>query len=98
MAKRKNKNGIKQQDDAAFLLESPVPQSRGIGEYMLPGLLFLIFVIGGFTVGCFSLQQQSTIDQLTESYTAMQMKISQCQQVMGIHDAQVTFSRSLLEC
>ncbi|XP_062329199.1 uncharacterized protein LOC134029186 [Osmerus eperlanus] len=88
MAKRKNKSGIKQQEDAAFLLESPVPQSRGIGEYMLPGLLFLILVIGGFTVGCFSLHQQSTIDQLTESFTAMQMRINNYQQVMGMNDAQ----------
>ncbi|KAM6980876.1 uncharacterized protein FYW47_000647 [Aplochiton taeniatus] len=94
MTKRKSKTGNKQQPeehDTSFLLESsPVARSRRLNEYVLPGILFLIITIGGFTVGCFCYQQQSTIDQLSESYTAVQMRITKFQQLVGMKDAQFT--------
>jgi len=86
MAKRKSKTGSKQ-EDGSYLIESSAHQSGG-ASYVLPGLLFLIIAIGGSTLGVFCMQQQSTLDQLSESFTAMQTRISNFQNAMGMKDLQ----------
>ncbi|XP_071398381.1 LOW QUALITY PROTEIN: immunoglobulin-like and fibronectin type III domain-containing protein 1 [Centroberyx affinis] len=45
--------------------------------------------VGGSTMGWFCTQQQHNLDQLSESYTAMQTRITTLQQVMGMRDAQM---------
>uniref|UniRef100_UPI003AAB08A7 uncharacterized protein n=1 Tax=Centroberyx gerrardi TaxID=166262 RepID=UPI003AAB08A7 len=91
MAKRKSKSGNKQQfEDTSLLLESSAPQtSHGINAYVLPALLCLILAVGGSTMGWFCTQQQHNLDQLSESYTAMQTRITKLQQVMGMRDVQM---------
>jgi len=85
MAKRKSKTGGKQ-EDGSYLIESS--HQSGGASYVLPGLLFLIIAIGGSTLGIFCMQQQSTLDQLSESFTMMQKRISNFQNAMGMTDAQ----------
>ncbi|CAK6967192.1 putative uncharacterized protein DDB_G0287113 [Scomber scombrus] len=81
MAKKKSK---KQQEDTSVLLEPSVQQSRRkTKSYALPALLFIItFTVGASIMGWFCLQQQTTLDQLSESFTAMQSRIRNFQQVM----------------
>jgi len=88
MAKRKSKPGSKQ-EDGSYLIESSAHQSSGTSSYVLPGLLFLIIAIGGSTLGVFCMQQQYNLDQLSESFTAMQTRIANFQHAMGMKDAQM---------
>lgn len=87
MAKRKSKPGSKQ-EDGSYLIESSAHQSGGTSSYVLPGLLFLIIAIGGSTLGVFCMQQQYNLDQLSESFTSMQTRITNFQHVLGMKDAQ----------
>jgi len=95
MAKRKSKAGSKQ-EDGSYLIESSAHQSGG-ASYVLPGLLFLIIAIGGSTLGVYCMQQQSTLDQLSESFTAMQTRISNFQNALGMKDAQTHSSELQVE-
>ncbi|XP_068568826.1 putative uncharacterized protein DDB_G0287113 [Cebidichthys violaceus] len=83
MAKRKSK---KPQEDTSILLESSVSQSRSkINSHSSPALLFIIiFTIGASLMGWFCLQQQQSLDQLSESFTTMQKRITNLQQVVAV--------------
>ena len=90
MAKRKPKKP--QQEDTSILLDSAVPQSkkRINSSAFSPALLFIIiFTVGASIMGWFCIQQQYSIDQLSDSFTTMQKRISNLKQVM-VTDSQVT--------
>lgn len=89
MTKRKGKSNNKL-DDSLVLLEPSVAQPRALKEYAVPAALFFIFVVGGSTAVWFCSQQQQTIDSLTESLNAMQLRITKFQQQLGIGNAQST--------
>ncbi|XP_065135804.1 uncharacterized protein [Paramisgurnus dabryanus] len=89
MTKRKGKSYNKL-DDSLVLLEPSVAQPRALKEYAVPAALFFIFVVGGSTAVWFCSQQQQTIDSLTESLNAMQLRITKFQQQLGIGNAQST--------
>ncbi|XP_055068171.2 uncharacterized protein [Misgurnus anguillicaudatus] len=89
MTKRKGKSNNKL-DDSLVLLEPSVAQPRALKEYAVPAALFFIFVVGGSTAVWFCSQQQQTIDSLTESLNAMQLRITKFQQQLGIGNAQGT--------
>ncbi|XP_018517381.1 neurofilament light polypeptide [Lates calcarifer] len=89
MARRKLKKP--QQEDTSILLESSVPQSRKRikSSYVSPALLFLIvFTVGASIMGWFCMQQQQSLDQLSESFTTMQKQLTNLQQVMEMTDVQ----------
>jgi len=89
MTKRKGKTAIKQ-DDSLLLLETPsVTPQRGFKEYAVPAIVIFIFAVGGSSVLWFSIQQQQTIDSLTETVNAMQLRITKFQQQLGMGNAQV---------
>ncbi|XP_016332248.1 protein Ycf2-like isoform X2 [Sinocyclocheilus anshuiensis] len=84
MTKRKGKSTNKQ-DDSLLLLETPsVTPPRGFKEYAVPAIVFFIFAVGGSTAVWFCSQQQQTIDSLTETVNAMQLRITKFQQQLGI--------------
>ncbi|XP_067442777.1 putative uncharacterized protein DDB_G0287113 [Thunnus thynnus] len=88
MAKRKSK---KQQEDTSVLLEPSAQQSkRKIKSYASSVLLLFIitFTIGASVMGWFCVQHQQTLDQLSESFTTMQNRITNFQQVMKMTDSQ----------
>uniref|UniRef100_A0A8P4G887 Uncharacterized protein n=1 Tax=Dicentrarchus labrax TaxID=13489 RepID=A0A8P4G887_DICLA len=86
MAKRKSKKP--QQEDTSILLDSPVAQSR-TNSYASSALLFIIiFTVGASIMGWCCAQQQHSLDQLSESFTTMQERITNLQQVMEMTDAQ----------
>ncbi|XP_073708300.1 uncharacterized protein [Garra rufa] len=90
MTKRKGKSTNKQ-DDSLLLLETPsVTPPRGFKEHAVPAIVFFIFVVGGSTAVWFCSQQQQTIDSLTETVNAMQLRITKFQQQLGMGNAQVT--------
>ncbi|ROL50788.1 hypothetical protein DPX16_15032 [Anabarilius grahami] len=90
MTKRKGK-GTNKQDDGLLLLETPsVTPQRGFKEYALPAIVIFIFAVGGLTALWFSSQQQQTIDSLTETVNAMQVRITKFQQQLGMGNAQIT--------
>lgn len=89
MTKRKGK-GTNKQDDSLLLLETPsVTPPRGFKEYAVPAIVFFIFAVGGSTAVWFCSQQQQTIDSLTETVNAMQLRITKFQQQLGMGNAQV---------
>lgn len=89
MTKRKGKSTNKQ-DDSLLLLETPsVTTPRGFKEYAVPAIVFFIFAVGGSTAVWFCSQQQQTIDNLTETVNAMQLRITKFQQQLGMGNAQV---------
>lgn len=89
MTKRKGKSTNKQ-DDSLLLLETPsVTPQRGFKEYAVPAIVFFIFAVGGSTAVWFCCQQQQTIDSLTETVNAMQLRITKFQQQLGMGNAQV---------
>lgn len=89
MTKRKGK-GTNKQDDSLLLLETPsVTPQRGFKEYAVPAIVIFIFAVGGLTALWFSSQQQQTIDSLTETVNAMQVRITKFQQQLGMGNAQV---------
>ncbi|XP_067230434.1 probable serine/threonine-protein kinase kinX [Chanodichthys erythropterus] len=89
MTKRKGK-GNNKQDDSLLLLETPsVTPQRGFKEYALPAIVIFIFAVGGLTALWFSSQQQQTIDSLTETVNAMQVRITKFQQQLGMGNAQI---------
>ncbi|XP_077054104.1 uncharacterized protein LOC143706269 isoform X1 [Siphateles boraxobius] len=89
MTKRKGKNAIKQ-DDSLLLLETPsVTPQRGFKEYAVPAIVLFIFAVGGSSALWFSIQQQQTIDSLTETVNAMQLRITKFQQQLGMGNAQI---------
>ncbi|KAL7408580.1 hypothetical protein ABVT39_025891 [Epinephelus coioides] len=96
MARRKAKKP-QETDDTSILLESTVSQSkRRINSYVAPALVFIII----FTVcimGWFCIQQQSSLDQLSETFTTMQKRITNLQQVMEMTDSQLDTGFSLEE-
>ncbi|XP_016100811.1 trichohyalin-like isoform X2 [Sinocyclocheilus grahami] len=84
MTKRKGKSTNKQ-DDSLLLLETPsVTPPGGFKEYAVPAIVFFIFAVGGSTAVWFCSQQQQTIDSLTETVNAMQLRITKFQQQLGI--------------
>ncbi|XP_016367734.1 titin-like isoform X2 [Sinocyclocheilus rhinocerous] len=84
MTRRKGKS-INKQDDSLLLLETPsVTPPRGFKEYAVPTIVFFIFAVGGSTAVWFCSQQQQTIDSLTETVNAMQLRITKFQQQLGI--------------
>ncbi|XP_041743540.2 protein Ycf2 [Coregonus clupeaformis] len=94
MTKRKSKTAANlnpEHEDNSFLIEShPVSKSRGrVNQVALPCMLFLIVGIGGAAWGWFCLQQQQSIDQLSETFSAMQIRITKFQQQMGLRDTQM---------
>lgn len=89
MTKRKGKSTNKQ-DDSLLLLETPsVTPPRGFKEYAVPAIVFFIFAVGGSTALWFCCQQQQTIDSLTETVNAMQLRITKFQQQLGMGNAQI---------
>lgn len=89
MTKRKGKSAIKQ-DDSLLLLETPsVTPQRGFKEYAVPAIFIFIFAVGGSSALWFSIQQQQTIDSLTETVNTMQLRITKFQQQLGMGNAQV---------
>uniref|UniRef100_A0A8C1EGZ1 Zgc:66479 n=1 Tax=Cyprinus carpio carpio TaxID=630221 RepID=A0A8C1EGZ1_CYPCA len=89
MTKRKGKSTNKQ-DDSLLLLETPsVTTPRGFKEYAVPAIVFFIFAVGGSTAVWFCSQQQQTIDSLTETVNAMQLRITKFQQQLGMGNAQI---------
>ncbi|XP_016314112.1 FK506-binding protein 5-like isoform X3 [Sinocyclocheilus anshuiensis] len=89
MTKRKGK-GTNKQDDSLLLLETPsVTPPRGFKEYAVPAIVFFIFAVGGSTAVWFCSQQQQTIDSLTETVNAMQLRITKFQQQLGMGNAQI---------
>lgn len=94
MTKRKSKTAANfkpEREDNSFLIEShPVSKSRRrVNQVALPCMLFLMVAIGGASAGWFCLQQQQSIDQLSETFRAMQIRITKFQQQMGLRDAQM---------
>ncbi|XP_035517527.1 neurofilament medium polypeptide-like [Morone saxatilis] len=67
-----------------------VPQSRNkTNSYASSALLFIIiFTVGASIMGWCCAQQQHSLDQLSESFTTMQKRITNLQQVMEMTDAQ----------
>uniref|UniRef100_A0A673ZF02 Zgc:66479 n=1 Tax=Salmo trutta TaxID=8032 RepID=A0A673ZF02_SALTR len=101
MTKRKSKTAANfkpEREDNSFLIEShPVSESRGrVNQLALPCMLFLMVAIGGASAGWFCLQQQQSIDQLSETFRAMQIRITKFQQQMGMREAQMS-SGGLIE-
>ncbi|XP_055773958.1 probable serine/threonine-protein kinase kinX [Salvelinus fontinalis] len=101
MTKRKSKTAANfkpEREDNSFLIEShPVSESRGrVNQVALPCMLFLMVAIGGASAGWFCLQQQQSIDQLSETFRDMQIRITKFQQQMGMRDAQMS-SGGLIE-
>ncbi|XP_051563087.1 myosin-3-like [Myxocyprinus asiaticus] len=90
MTKRKGKTTTKQDDDSLLLLESSVAQPRGLKEYAVPAVVVCIFAFVGLTAVWFCCQQQQTIDSLTETANAMQLRITKFQQQLGMGNAQIT--------
>ncbi|XP_071351218.1 neurofilament light polypeptide-like [Trachinotus anak] len=86
----RNKSKKPQQEDTSMLLEPPAPRSRtNKSSCASPALLFFtVFTVGASAVGWFSVQQQHSLDQLSESLTTMQRKVTNLQQVMEMTDAQ----------
>ncbi|KAA0712680.1 hypothetical protein E1301_Tti004837 [Triplophysa tibetana] len=89
MTKRKGKSSNKQ-DDSLSLLEPSVAQARGIKENAVPAAIFFIFILGGSTAVWFCSQQQQTIDSLSETVNAMQLRVTKFQQQLGYGNAQIT--------
>ncbi|XP_059415852.1 uncharacterized protein LOC132151625 isoform X2 [Carassius carassius] len=84
MTKRKGKSSNKQ-DDSLLLLETPsVTPLRGFKEYAVPAIVFFIFAVGGSSAVWFCSQQQQTIDRLSETVSAMQIRITKFQQQLGM--------------
>ncbi|XP_030634074.1 FK506-binding protein 5 [Chanos chanos] len=96
MTKRKGKNSPKQ-DDSFLLLEPSVTESRGLSEYVLPCILFLLIVVGVSSAGWFCSQQQQTIDSLSETLSSMQLRITKFQQQLGIDNAQLSGAKGIEE-
>ncbi|KAK7145141.1 hypothetical protein R3I94_011288 [Phoxinus phoxinus] len=89
MTKRKGKSAIKQ-DDSLLLLETPsVTPQRGFKEYAVPAIVIFIFAVGGSSALWFTIQQQQTVDSLTETVNAMQLRITKFQQQLGMGNAQI---------
>ncbi|KTG45130.1 hypothetical protein cypCar_00035124 [Cyprinus carpio] len=89
MTKRKGKSSNKQ-DDSLLLLETPsVTPQKGFKEYAVPAIVFFIFAVGGSTAVWFCSHQQHTIDSLTETVNAMQLRITKFQQQLGVGNAQI---------
>ncbi|XP_057194207.1 probable serine/threonine-protein kinase kinX [Triplophysa rosa] len=89
MTKRKGKSSNKQ-DDSLALLEPSVARPRGIKDNAVPAAIFFIFIVGGSTAVWFCSQQQQTIDSLTETVNAMQLRVTKFQQQLGLGNAQIT--------
>ncbi|XP_066521486.1 DNA ligase 1 [Hoplias malabaricus] len=90
MARRRGKNANKQ-DDPLLLLDSSTgqPQSRGLHDYVLPGAVFLLLLLGGSALGWFCSQQQQAIEDLTEALTTVQSRVTRLQQQLGSGNAQL---------
>ncbi|KAG7226777.1 hypothetical protein INR49_014126 [Caranx melampygus] len=88
MAKRKSKKP--QQEDASILSESSAPRSvRTTRPSASPALLIVVlFSVGALSMGWYGVHQQHSIDQLSESFRTMHMKITNLQQVMETTDTQ----------
>ncbi|XP_060774251.1 kinesin-like protein KIF15 [Neoarius graeffei] len=88
MARRRGKNSSKQ-DDSWLPLEPPAGQSsRGFNEYVIPGVLLLIVVVGGSGLGWVCSEHQHTIESLSETLASMQARITKLQQQLGTDNAQ----------
>ncbi|XP_041638148.1 putative uncharacterized protein DDB_G0287113 [Cheilinus undulatus] len=88
MARRKAKKPLT--DDTSILLEPSAPQSkRRLSSYTSSALLFItIFVVGVSIMGWFCVWQQQSIEQLSDTFTTMQKRITNFQQVMATTDEQ----------
>lgn len=78
-----------------MLLESSsVSQSKKrIKSYASPALLFIIiFTVGASIMGWFCVQQQQSLDQLSESFVTMQRRLTNLQQVMETTDVMLPVS------
>uniref|UniRef100_A0A8C3A3C8 Zgc:66479 n=1 Tax=Cyclopterus lumpus TaxID=8103 RepID=A0A8C3A3C8_CYCLU len=88
MTKRKSK---KPQDDTSILLEPSVSQaeSKTNANTCSPALLFVVvFTVGASVMGWFCAQQQQSLDQLSDTFTTMQNRVANLQQVVEMTDAQ----------
>lgn len=80
MARRRGKSSSKQ-DDNWLPLEPPAGHSsRGVSEYVIPGVLLLIIAVGGSALGWVCSDHQQTIDSLSETLASMQARIIKLQQ------------------
>ncbi|XP_070693468.1 immunoglobulin-like and fibronectin type III domain-containing protein 1 [Pempheris klunzingeri] len=89
MTRRKSKKP--QTEDTSILLESSAPQCRrGTSSSVSPTWLFImvVFTVGASVMGWFCVQQQHSLDQLSDSFNTMQQRITELQQVMEMTDAQ----------
>ncbi|XP_068449670.1 ring-infected erythrocyte surface antigen-like [Clinocottus analis] len=92
MTKRKSKKP--QEEDTSILLEPSVSQAKSKTSShttsKTPVLLFIVvFTVGASMMGWFCAQQQESLDKLSVTFTTMQRKIANLQQVA---DAQTGFS------
>ncbi|XP_028262347.1 neurofilament light polypeptide-like [Parambassis ranga] len=89
MARRKAKKPTPEDDEVSMLLATPVPTPGRTHSFVSPALLFIItFTFGAFVMGWFLVQQQQSLDQLSESLTAIQQRVTNFQQVMDRADVQ----------
>jgi len=88
MARRKSN---KPQEDASISLENPVQKSgRKINSRASPlYLVFITLTVGGFMMAWFCVQQQHSLDRLSESFTTTEQRITTLQQVMQMTGEQV---------
>lgn len=90
MGKRKGKSGVKQEDQLPLILDPPVVKSKPRNHYVLMCFLLFIIVVGGPVLSWLCIQQQQSIDDLSETFTSMQMKFVKFQQQEGFGNSQVS--------
>ncbi|XP_023127912.2 glutamic acid-rich protein-like [Amphiprion ocellaris] len=87
MARRKPRKA--QSEDAPIMLETPPKMSKKTNSSSPPALLFITLTVGACIMGWFYMQQQQhSIGQLSESFTTINKRITNFQQVMDAEDAQ----------
>lgn len=95
MGKRKGKSSVKQEDQVPLVLDPPVVKSKPRNHYVLMCFLLFIIVVGGPVLSWLCYQQQQSIDDLSETFTSMQIKFVKFQQQEGIGNTQVSQFYSL---
>ncbi|CAN9511919.1 unnamed protein product [Ophioblennius macclurei] len=85
MAKRKTKKP--QPEDTSVLLDSPVVKAKRKTNFNVPPALLCVIAltVGASIMGWFCLQQQHSIDHLSESFTTMQQRVTNYQKVIERH-------------
>lgn len=96
MGKRKGKSNVKQEDEVPLVLDPPVVKSKPRNHYVLMCFLLFIIVVGGPVLSWLCYQQQQSIDDLSETFTSMQMKFVKFQQQEGIGNSQVSLFHMII--